>query len=377
MRGKRIVRKHGGGCTVMLTGTFFSENWIMNHLRPLAASQACSRIWIVTTFPIPVTQGITPLYPPRWCIALFGSTPARLTVCALAALKHRPDFVGGFHLLINGLVGLLLAKATGAQSIYFCGGGPREVLGGGYLGNRVFGFMKQGDAKLERKLVSAVGLFDLVITMGPKTVDFFRAQGLRNRFEVIPGGIDGTRAKSNNHNRIYDVIFVGRLVQVKRVDILLETVNELRKWLPNVSAAIIGTGESEPALREYASKLGIDKHVVFAGYQQDVIPWLQQSRVFVLTSESEGLSLALMEAMMCGLPCVVSDVGELRELVDDGSNGYVVTELSAKAFAHKLVPILSNEITWLKYSEAARQSARRFDICEVSHRWDEILRTAC
>ena len=52
----------------------------------------------------------------------------------------------------------------------------------------------------------------------------------------------------------------------------------------------------------------------FVGHQEDVAAWLSKSRVFVLTSDSEGLSLSMMEAMMCGLPAVVSDVGDLGDL---------------------------------------------------------------
>jgi glycosyltransferase involved in cell wall biosynthesis len=59
--------------------------------------------------------------------------------------------------------------------------------------------------------------------------------------------------------------------------------------------------------------LGIDRNVRFAGHQNTVEDWLRKSKVFVLTSDSEGLSLSMMEAMMCGLPAIVSDVGERCE----------------------------------------------------------------
>src|SRR6185369_5034897 len=113
-------------------------------------------------------------------------------------------------------------------------------------------------------------------------------------------------------------------IEVKRVELFLRVVKLITLTVPCISAAIVGAGRLEESLKEMARSLGVARNVRFAGYQRDVVPWLKRSKVFVLTSQSEGLSLAMMEAMMCGLPCVVPDVGELGKLVDDGENGYLV-----------------------------------------------------
>ena len=85
--------------TVLLTGTFFSENWIMNHLRPLVLSESCARATVVSLFPIPETPKVGWIAPPRWLCRMLGETPARLLVFVLTALRQRPDVVGGFHLI--------------------------------------------------------------------------------------------------------------------------------------------------------------------------------------------------------------------------------------------------------------------------------------
>ena len=128
----------------------------------------------------------------------------------------------------------------------------------------------------------------------------------------------------NGHAKVYDLILVGRLAPIKRIDLYLRAIEQVSRRLPDVTAAIVGDGALRTELEQLVEELGIGERVHFAGQQSDVEDWLSRSRIFVLTSDSEGLALSLMEAMMCGLPAVVSDVGELGELVASGTNGCLV-----------------------------------------------------
>jgi glycosyltransferase involved in cell wall biosynthesis len=121
------------------------------------------------------------------------------------------------------------------------------------------------------------------------------------------------------------------------------------------------------------SELGIAKNITFVGHQKNVEAWLRKAKVFVLTSDSEGLSLALMEAMLCGLPAVVPLVGDLDELVEDGINGYLVAERTPEAFAKRLHDLLTDESRLARFSEAARRSAKRYEIGATVQLWDKIL----
>lgn len=358
---------------VLLTGTFFSENWIMNHLRPLALSDYCARAMVVSLFPIPDTPKVDSIAPPRWLCRLVGETPARLMVFVLAAIRHRPDWIGGFHLIPNGLVVGALAPLVGARSLYFCGGGPREVLDGGILGNRALERLKTPDPVAEKRLLRAMNSVDQIISMGERTVKFYRDRGVTTKFAVIPGGIDGSHFRSGNVEKRFDLVFVGRLVEVKRVDLFLEAVALLLKSIPDISAVIVGSGPLKGDLEALADRLGARNQVVFAGEQADVATWLRQSRVFVLTSDSEGLSLAMMEALTCGLPCVVADVGELGEVVHNGLNGFLVRERTGAAFAEVLQRLIGNTTELARLSSGAASSARSFGLSATVSKWNGIL----
>jgi len=359
---------------VLLTGTFHSENWIMNHLTPMAQSDQCKKIWLVCTFPIPKTKKVIWVCPPKWMLAMFGETLSRHLIYVYLAFRHRPEVIGAFHLLINGLQAMALARILGRKSLYVNGGGPRETIGGGYLGNKIFAKLNKPDGDLEQKLHRAVNQIDIVITMGNNVIKYFNERGVRRpQFEVVPGGLDASLYKSSNTEKKYDLISVGRLGYVKRFDILLESVKEASKQRPSISLAIVGNGELEDELKDQAAKLGISANVSFPGFQSNVVSWLHQSRVFTLTSDSEGLSLAMMEAMMCGLPAVVSNVGELGELVQENENGFLVERRQPHQFAQKFVELLENESKLAAFSNAAKQAASRFEVGQTTQRWNAIF----
>lgn len=363
----------GRGCDVLLTGTFHSTNWIEAHLKPLAASPLCASVRVVSATPLPPIAKVIPIHPPAWLVRAAGAVPARLLLFAWTALRARPHVIGGFHLLVNGLLAALLARLVGARSIYFCVGGPMEVLEGGiHAENRLFALLGAPDAVVERRLVRAVSAFDLVITMGRRAADYFRRRGVRARFEVLPGGIDAARFAPGAGPRRADLLFVGRLAPVKCADIFLRAVAIAARERPDLTAAVVGDGPLRPALERLAQDLRIADRVAFAGQEKDVAAWLRGARVLVLTSESEGLPLSVMEALTCGVPAVVADVGELADLVADGVNGFLVGSRDPAAFAARALEALEPARN-AALSRAARRSARGHDIAAARGRWDLVL----
>jgi len=364
----------GQGHDIMVTGRFDSDNWILAHLGPLSASEQCAHLWMVSTNPVPDMPKVTGIYPPRWLIKILGATPARLLTFAWAAVRKRPHIVGGFHLLMNGMLAAVLGRLAGAESMYFSVGGPSEVLDGGIHGeSKFFVKMETPDALVEKRLIETVSACDKVITMGARAVVFLREKGADTDFHVVSGGIDAKRFASGKGDPAFDLIFIGRLAQIKRVDVLLRALKDVAERQPDVKVAIVGNGELGDELKQMARDLHVDDCVTFAGHQKDVESWLKNSRVFVLPSDSEGLSLSMMEAMMCGLPAVVSNVGDLPDLVEDGVNGFLVPRRSPRKFADRILELLADKSKLGAFSIAARHSAMRYRTDNTVALWDEIL----
>ena len=373
--GRRRRLRPDEECEVLLTGQFCSDNWILAHLGPLSASKECSRVWMVAQESVPVLPKVVAIYPPTWLIKTIGLVPARLLTFAWTAIRKKPHIVGGFHIKANGIVAIIVGRLIGARSMYFCVGGAVEVCDGGvHMLDNLFAKMETADAVVERRLLRIVSASDMVITMGTKAAEFFRNRGVDANFHVISGGIDQMNFQPVvEASLLYDLILTARLVEIKRIDIFLQAVRNIVDKIPDIKAVIVGDGELFDELKRMTSDLGINRNVSFVGYQNDVVKWLGTSKIFVLTSDSEGLSLSMMEAMMCGLPAVVANVGDLGDLVEDGINGYLIPRRSPKLFADRITKLLTDAEKLKAFSQAARNSALRYTTKAATTKWDKII----
>jgi L-malate glycosyltransferase len=372
-RSRRRLRAKQG-CEILLTGRFSSDNWILAFLEPLSASKECSRIWMVSTNPVPSIPKVESIYPPKWLMKILGVTPARILTFTWAALCKRPHVVGGFHLLVNGIAAAIIGRLAGARSIYFCVGGPAELRDGGvHSTDNYFRKMETSDSIVEARLLKITSVFDTIITMGTGAIRYLREKGVNADFQVVAGAINSQRFQPVAEDPTIDIIVTGRLVPIKRIDIFLQAVRVVVQKIPDVKAVVVGDGELRKEMLSLAMELGIETNVHIAGYQDDLIHWLQKTKIFLLTSDSEGLSLSMMEAMMCGLPAVVSDVGDLGDLVENGVNGYLVPRRSPKLFADRLIELLLDPQKLKDFSQAARRSALRYGTQNTIEHWDEII----
>jgi len=360
---------------VLATGTFYSDHWLVTHLRPMANAQNCAHLTMVASIKVPDMQKVSGAYAPKWLQFIAGKVGARLVYFTWLAITQRPDVLVGFHLLINGLFVAMLARLIGAKSVYINGGGPREVNGGGvYTENRIFSRISQPDQHIEALLIKAVDEMDLVISMGSSAITYFQDKGVSTDFKIVPGGFDEQLFTVNpQQEKIYDLILIGRLSEVKRVDRFLRALQQAKQQIPSLNAVIVGDGPDRATLQVLAQQLGIEADVYFAGWQNNVHYWLQQSKCFVLTSDSEGLSQALIQAMMTGLPAITSDVGDLGDLVKDDKNGYLISALNADAFSDAFVRLFSNDITNQAFAKQAITDTRQYSVAQVEHEWTRVF----
>lgn len=356
---------------VLATGTFYSDHWLVTHLQPMANAQNCQQVTMVSATPVPVMNKVSGAYAPQWLQKITGQVGARLIYFTWLALIQRPDVLVGFHLLVNGLLVALLARIIGAKSVYISGGGENEVYGGGFnTENRIFGRIGQADYDIEKLLINAVNEMDLVITMGTSAVEYFEGKGVNRNFNIVPGGYNNELFKpAPEQDKIYDLILIGRLSDVKRVDRFLQAIKHAKQHLPNLNAVIVGDGPDKAKLEGIAEQLGIADDVHFAGWQHNVHDWLQQSKCFVLTSDSEGLSQALIQAMMTGLPAITSDVGDLGDVLINDKSGYLISSLDAQNFALAFTALLSNADKMASFSQQALTDTQKYTVGQVEAEW--------
>jgi len=368
-------KKKSAPLKILATGTFYSDHWLVTHLRPMANASQCAHLTMVAAVTVPDMNKVSGAYAPLWLIKLFGQVGARLIYFSWLAITTRPDVLVGFHILVNGLFVVILAKLIGAKSVYICGGGPREVNQGGIeTENRIFNKIGQADLFIEKMLLKAINEMDLVVSMGTSAITYFKEKGVNCTFEIVPGGFDNTIfVPDPNVKKIYDLILIGRLSDVKRVDRFLQAIKLAKEKIPSLNAVIVGDGPDKELLQSLAKELGIEKDIHFAGWQNDVHSWLQKSKCFVLTSDSEGLSQALIQAMMTGLPAITSDVGDLGDLLKNNVNGYLIQDLTSEQFCIAFCDIFKKSERLNEFSKNAFLRTQGYSVDQVERQWAKIL----
>jgi sugar transferase (PEP-CTERM/EpsH1 system associated) len=156
---------------------------------------------------------------------------------------------------------------------------------------------------------------------------------------------------------------VGRLTEIKRQDVLIRAFAKVKARFESAHLLLVGDGPLRERLEELAVSLGIGGSVHFAGYQSPTAPYIQIMTIFALTSRSEGMPQAAIEASVTGLPVVASRVGGLPELIEQGRTGLLVPEGDDSGFAEAFCRLLEDPASARRMGEAARQHAiARFDI---------------
>ena len=138
-----------------------------------------------------------------------------------------------------------------------------------------------------------------------------------------------------------DLIYVGRLAPVKNLALFVEVVRDVREIRPSVRAAIVGGGPGLVDLERQRAGFGLEDHLILAGWQRDVTPWLRASRLFCITSHHEGLPIAALEAMALGLPVLSTRYPGADELVHDGETGFLCRDRGE--FVDRTVQCLTHE----------------------------------
>jgi glycosyltransferase involved in cell wall biosynthesis len=127
-------------------------------------------------------------------------------------------------------------------------------------------------------------------------------------------------------------------------------------------------------LKAKARQFGVDQNVFFLGFVTDTCTFLNSGRIYLLTSQHEGLPIAMLEAMCCGLPSVVTDVGDVRDIVIDGKNAVLIKDpLDVSSFVKAIEWLLQTEMAYHKMAEDAVLTGRSQSVEFGSEMWEKHL----
>ena len=288
-----------------------------------------------------------------------------LSAIAREIRRFQPDVVHT-HAAKAGALGRV-AAALGA-------GGARPATVHTFHGHLLHGYFGPlGTAAVRAAERTLARRTTRLIAVGERVRDELLAArvGRADQFVVVPPGLElpppPPRAWARDQLGLpLDapvVVYVARLIGIKRPDRLVDTARLLRDAVPGVIVLVVGDGPLAPWMLQEAARLG--GTIRFAGWRADVETVYAAADLALLTSDNEGTPVSLIEAGLCGLPSVSTRVGSVAEVVLDQKTG-LLTERAAGPLAAAVSSLLRDEPRRHAMGDAARaHTTRRYSVSRL------------
>ena len=198
------------------------------------------------------------------------------------------------------------------------------------------------------------------------------SRALESKGVIIPNPVSVAEKKQTTDG-VFRIVTAGRLAEQKNHAMLIQAVAAVRAMGRQVACDIYGEGpyreQTENAIRD----CGVQDIVTLQGNVKDIHQRLSTASLFVMTSNYEGLSNALIEAMMMGLPCITTDYDGANELIRDGDNGLIVARNDPEGLAHAILRVMEEDGLAIRLGNNAEQSAEAYKSETVLTQWEKII----
>ena len=213
----------------------------------------------------------------------------------------------------------------------------------------------------------------------------FQTNGAKNyynkriqaRATVIPNPIVARNIPAKWIGEREDIIVhVGRFeLKTKRQDILIKAYSKIVDHYPNMNLVLFGDGADEQKIKEFISNCRLEDRIVLAGVVTNVYEAIRKAKLFVLSSDNEGIPNALIEAMCVGLPCISTDCspGGAAELIKNMENGMLVKAGSVDELANAMEYMLSNPEKAEIMGENALKIQHDLNSKVIINQWKEYI----
>ncbi|MFH1857998.1 MAG: glycosyltransferase [Candidatus Omnitrophota bacterium] len=208
---------------------------------------------------------------------------------------------------------------------------------------------------------------DRIVVVSEKVKEFY-TKTLRirpDKLSLIYNGVDPAAFRAERQNGFRKELgvepeaslvgIVGRLVPVKAHEVLFDAVTRLKESHPTLQVAVIGDGERRAELEAWCRSRSLEKRIRFLGLRKDVARLLPDLDLLVLSSDREGLSMTVLEAMAAALPVVATGVGGTPELVLEGETGFLVPPRDPIQLADRIDRLLRDKALSRRMGEAGRK----------------------
>jgi len=290
------------------------------------------------------------------------------------------------HWLIpQGLVGAICKMFFGIKHVLTVHAGDVFSLERLPFKMKITGFIMKNTDKI---VVVSSYIGERMLDLVPKDLK----ENVKDKMAIFPMGVtrreyqhlvdDDEKLKSKyGINSKYTLLFIGRLVEKKGVIYLIEAMlNIISQFDANL--IICGKGPLRKDLEKYVKEKSIENFVKFAGFinNHDKRNYLSLSEILIVPSiitqsgDTEGLPVVVLEGLAAGKPIIVSNVGGIKDVIQNGYNGFIVEPKNPEQIAEKISELLNNTHLRAKFSENALDTSKKYDWNVIVEKYVEIFR---
>ena len=287
----------------------------------------------------------------------------------LAKIRRNVDlwvfFIGGEGLLLPMLTAMVLGK--------------KVVIASAGSGLKIAQAQKNSLAKMFALLQSiSYRLSDRIIIYSGRLIEEYGLQKYRNKFSVAHEhflDFDRFKIKKAFGERDNLVGYIGRLSQEKGVINFVKAIPEISKEKEDMKFLLGGNGQLKDEIEEYLNREYLNGKVKLAGWiPHDELPeYLNEFKLVVLPSYTEGLPNVILEAMACGTPVLATPVGAIPDVIKDGETGFIMENNSPECIAKNIIRALNHPDLGRIAENGRRLVEREFTFEKAVKRWKKIL----
>lgn len=215
---------------------------------------------------------------------------------------------------------------------------------------------------------------DCVVFQTPDARDYFD-QPIREHGVLIANPLKDNLPVWNKHEHSKEVIAVCRITKQKNLKMLIDAFKLVCQKRTDYKLAIYGQGAQKEELQEYTKSLGLENNVEFRGFINNVHEVMTNSNIYVSSSDYEGISNSMLEALAIGIPTICTDcpVGGARMFIESGKNGYLVPVGDSQAMAEKMLDLMENEELQMQFSDESRKIRETLSKEKIYGLWDKVV----
>jgi len=340
------------------------DDKVRANLLPIQELDFVEEIFLVRRLPLEAkkTKSFSPPSCLKWSLLL--AELYRFFALIYLCVREKPDVLYPIYFVPHGIYAAIAGSIFGIPVV-------QELIGTDRP--------KVAKSKLFQALIKKAARIGV---RGSSSIEQLVSLGIPRKKLFVPtavNALDFSLFKPPAAPTLFDLIYCGRMDQNKQINILINAVALVHQRLPGIRVALVGNGPERTNLENQVKQLNLENVILFTGNQpsQKVPDYLNQSRVFMMASAFEGLPVAMIEAMSCGLPVVVPDIGDIRDVAVEGFNAWLIQGNDAKKYADAFEALLTNPALYKTLAEGALHTRDNFvddySLEKAKSIWQEIF----